>query len=107
MSDLLELKNVLDENKIVNRIEEIPSYDDDDSTVKCLFFDFPIARESEEIRVRENDSNISSIINSNFLKFRGISNYEAIWSNELKCVECEVIMSSAPGRFILRRLNYG
>ncbi|KEZ89280.1 hypothetical protein [Lacrimispora celerecrescens] len=106
MNDFLNLKNLLDKNNIKNRVEEISIYEDDELT-KFLFFNFPIARESEEIRIRENDPNISSIINSNFMKFRGISNYEAIWSNELNYIECEIVMprNNVPSRFILRRLS--
>lgn len=105
MDTLATLKNILDENKFENRIEEIPLYDED-GTAKYLFFDFPIGRETEEIRIREDDPNLDILISSNFMKYRGISNYEAIWSHELKRIECEIIVSrsSVPNRFIMRKL---
>lgn len=105
MDNLAILKNILDENKFENRIKEFPLYDED-GTAKYLFFDFPIGREVDEIRIREDDPNIDKIINSDFLKYRGISNYEAIWSNELKSIECEIVVSrnNVPNRFVMRKL---
>ena len=43
---------------------------------------------------------------SSFSKYRGIKNYEAIWSAELGCIECEIQEPRlmAPIRFLLRRL---
>lgn len=105
MDNLFELKKIFDKNAIENRIEEVSTIDE--GTTSSIVFQFPIARESEEIRIFEDDHNIQSIINCNFLKYRGLSNYEAIWSSELNIIECEVNFpryGMAPNRFLLRKL---
>lgn len=105
MDNLNKLKELLDNNKIENQIEEVQLYEDEE-TCRRIVFKFPVAREFEEFRIYEDD-NIESIVNSNFLKYRGISNYEAIWSNELSCIECEVMLpkSNIPNSYILKRLS--
>lgn len=106
MDNLDKLKSIFDENKLGCRIEERASYDGE-TTIKYLLFDFPVAREFEEIRITDYGSNIDSIINSDFIKYRGISDYEGIWSNELGCIECEINATNLvlPQRYILRKLS--
>ena len=87
-------RSLLDQHKIPNDIVNIDS--DDGTTYQYVVFRFPVARSFDEIRVYEDD-NISSLSNSNILKYRGISNYEAIWSSELKCIECQLQFLKAPG----------
>lgn len=106
MEALSSLKEFLDANKIENRIDEIPSYDGE-RIIKYLTFNFPVAREHEEIRISEDNRNIENILKSNFVKYRGISDYEAIWSSELGCIECEIDAPryNMPGRYVLKRLS--
>lgn len=99
-----ELKAFLDENKIeCNLVDDGNEYED--TQRRYLVFKFPVARNYEEIRVYENDPNIDSIMKCDFTKFRGISNYEGIWSHELKLIECEIQNSRMPGRFFLERIT--
>lgn len=103
MNKLMELKNFLDEHKVVNRIEE---YSVEEEQRNLLIFELAIARESDEIRIYDDDDYIDGILGSNICKYRGISKYEAIWSNELHIIECEVVASTnIPPHFIFRRLS--
>ena len=99
------LKTVLDENSIKNEIiEDVRFFDE--SPYRYIEFEFPVARSKELIRVYDYD-NIESIVACNFLKYRGIGKYEAIWSNELKTIECliEDKTNLVSSRGIIRRLS--
>ena len=104
MEKMEALKQLLDENKIYNQFEEAQFEDD---TLAYLYFRFPVAREYEEIRIRENDPNIDSLLNSRLFKYRGIINYESIWSTESNCIECGIISpgNMMPSRFLFSRLS--
>lgn len=104
MEKMEALKKLLDENKFYNQFEEVPLEDD---TVTYLCFRFPVAREYEEIRIRKNDPNIDSLLNGRLFKYRGIINYESIWSTESNCIECGIISpgNMMPSRFLFSRLS--
>ena len=99
------LKLLLDRNKIPNELIEDELFYDE-KTFKYIEFKFPVARDSEIIRVTERDD-IDSIMSCDFVKYRGISDYEAIWSNELKNIECQVQDAVGGGisRGLMRRLS--
>lgn len=84
-----ELIKVLDANKSqyeirTTNIESAPCQ------ARYILYKFPVAREYDEIRIYEDEPNIDIITRCAFQKYRGIMNYEAIFSKELKCIECEV-----------------
>lgn len=97
-------KSILDEHKLKNEI--VHRSRDDGTSYDYVVFNFPVARSYDEIRVYEDD-NIKVISNSDMLKYRGISNYEAIWSTELKCIECQLQnpRSISPGRYLMKSLS--
>lgn len=100
----LELfKTLLDANKIGNTI--VTRDRDDGSSYRYILFNFPVARSYDEIRVYEADD-IERLYKSNIMKYRGISNYEAIWSSELKCIECQIQNPNSylPHRFLLKNI---
>ena len=99
------LKILLDQNKIPNELIEDELFYDE-KPFKYIEFKFPVARDSEIIRVTERDD-IDSIMSCDFVKYRGISDYEAIWSNELKNIECQVQDAVGGGisRGLMRRLS--
>ncbi|RKD35306.1 hypothetical protein [Lacrimispora algidixylanolytica] len=103
MEKMKALKQLLDENNINNQFEEV-SFEDE--TLTYLYFQFPVAREYEEIRIRENDPNIDSLLNSSLFNYRGIINYESIWSAESNCIECGIISPGIilPSRYLFSRL---
>ena len=103
--DLGDLKKHLDENQISNESgEQIVN----SKSYKYIDLEFPIARDCERIRVYDDDR-IESVVKSDFFKYRGISNYEAIWSSEYNCIECEVNEpgSLLPARLLLKKLERG
>ena len=99
------LKLLLDQNKIPNELIEDELFYGE-KPFKYIEFKFPVARDSEIIRITERDD-IDNIISSDFVKYRGISDYEAIWSNELKNIECQVQDAVGGGisRGLMRRLS--
>ena len=99
------LKLLLDQNKIPNELIEDELFYGE-KPFKYIEFKFPVARDSEIIRITERDD-IDNIISSDFVKYRGISDYEAIWSNELKIIECQVQEAAGLGisRGLMRRLS--
>ncbi len=101
--DINSFKEFLDKNNIESNIAE--GFYDDGERYKYITFKFPVARNWDEIRLYD-DTNFESIIRSDFIKYRGISNYEAIWSQELKCIECEIETYNfqAPNRYLLKKL---
>lgn len=101
--DLDDLKKYLDENQISNESGEQVF---NGKGYKYIDLEFPIARDCERIRVYDDDR-IESVIKSVFFKYRGISNYEAIWSSEHKCIECEVNEpdSLLSAKLLLRKLE--
>lgn len=97
-------KSLLDKHNIKNEFKDISR--EDGFPCKYVVFHFPVARSYDEIRVYEDD-NIDSISNSNILKYRGISNYEAIWSSELNCIECQLQnpRSIPSSRFLMKSIS--
>ena len=97
-----QFKVFLDENSIANDLFTDTDYEGND--FEYIEFQFPVARSFKTINVCDND-NLDAIINTQFTKYRGISDYEAIWSKELKCIECEIQSDKtlALGRLYLRR----
>ena len=81
------LKALLDQKKMKN---EIAVKESGEVRRRYLDIQFPVARNFETIKVNENDRNLEAIVTSDFWKYRGITTYEAIWSQELKCIECEM-----------------
>ena len=103
--NLDSLKTFLDENQIKSEIFEDSRFFGE-VPYKYIEFDFPVARSKETIRVYDNE-NIESILTCDFLKYRGISKYEAIWSSDLKTIECSVedAIGFSFSRSIIRRLS--
>jgi len=100
-----DLKRLFEEKKLNF---EVVRPDEEMSPIRNSYiaYRFPVARATEEIRIYDDDPNIPAIINSDFPKYRGITNYEAIYSSELKCVECEVQSNRSPtASYILYRLT--
>lgn len=97
-----QFKSFLDENNIQNELFNDTDYEGKD--FKYVRFQFPVARDFETISVYDDD-NLEAIMNTRFTKYRGICDYEAFWSKELKCIECEIQdgKMSSPGRIMLRR----
>lgn len=76
------------------------------SEFKCISFDFPIARNCETIKVYEYD-NLDAIMSIDFMKYKGVSDYEAVWSKELKRIKCEFLdpRIDVPNRWLLGRFS--
>ena len=99
-----QFKEILDSNNFQSTI--YPDTEYAGKPYKYLTFQFPVARNTEDITIFEDDD-LYAIANCNFTKFRGISNYEAIWSKELNIIECEIQNTrfGKSNRFILRNLS--
>ena len=97
-----QFKAFLEENDF--KSELITDTDYEDKEFKYVKFQFPVARSFETINVYDED-NLSAIMNTKFTKYRGICDYEAFWSKQLKCIECEIQdgKMSSSSRFMLRR----
>lgn len=97
-----QFKNFLDQNNLESKLHS--AKDEDGNDFKFVAFQFPVARNFDEIIVYDDDD-IDTIMSTKFTKYRGICDYEAYWSKELKCIECEIQDSKAfsHGRFILRK----
>jgi hypothetical protein len=54
-----------------------------------LVVDFPEERENKSIIILD-DNELEKVRNSQIEKYKFIRGYEAIWSNELSCIECEI-----------------
>lgn len=96
----------LDENKLVYEIiaSELPNLP------RKVKFKVLAGREEHDCIFFEKDEILNKLNNSKFEKYRFIVGYEAIWSSDLKRIECEVIQSgSSRGplfhRSPLRRLS--
>ncbi|MBQ3015430.1 MAG: hypothetical protein IJD79_01470 [Clostridia bacterium] len=101
--DIDSFKEFLDKNNVENNIAE--GFYDDGEKYKYITLKFPVARNCDEIRLYD-DTNFESIMRSDFIKYRGVSNYEAIWSPGLRCIECEIEMHNflSPNRYLLKKL---
>ena len=99
-----QFKAFLDTHNFESTLKDETDYEG--NAYKYLDIQFPVARSTERIVVREED-NLDAIIDCGFVKYRGISDYEAIWSKELKCIECEIqdTRFSGPGRFLVKTLS--
>ena len=75
MGDLVALRNILSEAGLENEEGSVSYYDE--GVRRYVEFSFPVAREYEKIQIFEDDD-IDTILCSDFTKYRGISNYEAI-----------------------------
>lgn len=82
-----QLKAFLDTHNFESTLKDETDYEG--NAYRYLDIQFPVARSTERIVVREED-NLDAIIDCGFVKYRGITDYEAIWSKELKCIECEI-----------------
>lgn len=97
-----QFKTFLDENDIANEIFTDSDYEGKD--FEYIQIQLPVARGFETITVYDDD-NLEAIMNTQFTKYRGICDYEAFWSKELKCIECEIQDGKmpSPGRMMIRR----
>ena len=98
-----QFKTFLEEHNFNPKLANETDYEG--TEFKCISFDFPIARNCETIRVYEDD-NLDAIMTIDFMKYRGVSDYEAVWSKELKRIECEIQDSriDGPSRWLLGRI---
>jgi len=98
-----QFKAFLDANQFESKIVDDKDYEG--KPYRYLDIQFPVARNTENIIIHEDDD-LDTISNCGFVKYRGISDYEAIWSQELNCIECEVqdTQSYGLGRYIIRNL---
>lgn len=96
-----QFKTFLEENALETKLFSDTDYEGKE--YKYVTFQFPVARSFEEILVFDDD--LTAIMNTKFTKYRGICDYEAFWSKELRCIECEIQdgKMSSPGRIMLRR----
>ncbi len=100
-----ELIKVLDANKSQYEIRTTNN-ESASCQYRYILYRFPIAREHDEIRIYEDEPNIDTIVKCAFQKYRGIMNYEAIYSEELKCIECEVQAGySYTGASVIEKLS--
>lgn len=95
-SNLEILKQRFDLLKIQTKLflKEEEEYDEESgeetkSEKQFLLVSIPEERESRNIVIPENED-IQKVLNSKIEKYKFIKGYEAVWSNELKCVECEI-----------------
>ena len=98
-----DFQKMLEQKKIEN---SILTFDSDQIQRRYLVFKFPVARSFDEIVVFDGDRNLNTIVSSVFYKYRGITNYEAIWSQELKLIECEVQFNNGSTRMLLEFLSH-
>lgn len=98
-----QFKSFLDANQFESKIVDDKDYEG--KPYRYLDIQFPVARNTENIIIHEDDD-LDTISHCGFVKYRGISDYEAIWSQELSCIECEVqdTQSYGLGRYITRNL---
>lgn len=98
-----QFKTFLEEHNFNPKLVNETDYEG--TEFKCLSFDFPVARNYETISVYEDD-NLDAIMSSDFMKYRGVCDYEAVWSKELNRIECEVQdpRIDGPNRMFLRRV---
>lgn len=99
-----QLKAFLDTHNFESALKDETDYEG--NAYRYLDIQFPVARSTERIVVREED-NLDAIIDCGFVKYRGIADYEAIWSKELKCIECEIqdARFGGPGRLLVKTLS--
>lgn len=74
---------------------------------KHLIVAIPEEREFRNIIIAD-DKELNTVIDSKIEKYRFIKGYEAVWSEELKIVECEIAGNELllmPPRFMLRRFK--
>jgi len=96
--------------KIKNWTPTIVDSEGSDNEVKKyngVIIQIPEGRESKNIFLLD-DPEIKNIVKTKFEKYKFIKSYEAIWSQELKIIECEIqtdtLMQSTS--FMQKRLNY-
>ena len=82
-----QFKEFLDIHNLKSEISAATDYEG--NAYKYLTLQFPVARNTEVITIYEDDD-LDAIVSCNFTKYRGITNYEAIWSKDLKCIEAEI-----------------
>lgn len=105
MENFNKLKKTLTENNINYHEVSISNLRD---VEEGIIVEIPMAREKIELFFKSNDENMEKILNSKFFKCRGIQNYEAIWSPELRFIECEILQANTniPSIFLLKRLQH-
>lgn len=111
--DLEELKKRFDAAKLKTRLfsKEIEDIDEVGDEIKIekefLIVSIPEEREFKNIIIAE-DQELDLVAESQIEKYRFIKGYEAIWSQELKSIECELATQEnilLSPRSILRRLG--
>lgn len=78
---------------------------------EAVKFQIPCGREKHECIANEQDSFLEKMISCNFEKYKFIKGYEAIWSSDLKKIECEIYQSgysylNLPGSITLREISH-
>lgn len=104
--DLVYIKEMLEKGNFAPEIKATRSYDGSED--KYITFRFPVARNYDELEIiGTKPQDLEKIASSNIFKYRGVSNYEAIWSSELKCIECRLHFPNiTPNpRFIMRTVS--
>lgn len=93
--DLVYIKEMLEKSNFAPEIKEYRSLDGCEHNY--ITFRFPVARNHDELEIIDTKpQHLEKIASSNIFKYRGVSNYEAIWSSELKCIECHLQFPSLP-----------
>jgi hypothetical protein len=95
--------------KLFSKETEVEDENGDDITIekKHLILSIPEERDFKKIIIAD-DEEIDKVFHSQIEKYKFIKGYEAVWSDELKCVECEIEAQEGlimPSRIILRRLK--
>lgn len=113
VSTLQQLKKRFDTAKLQTKTFSKEELDEDENGEEIkvekqhLVVSFPEEREFKNVIISDDDE-IEKVVESQIEKYRFIKGYEAIWSSELKRVECEIEAQEnliMPGRVVLRRLK--
>ncbi len=86
-STLQELNKFFNENHFQSQVIEYV-YEFSGNHRQYVDFHFPVARQYDTLRVFDDPGEIQALMRSDITKYRGVRNYEAIWSKELKRIEC-------------------
>lgn len=111
MKILEKIQTRCEERKLQTKIttKELTLFDEEGYEIKKkrrhLLISIPEERDFKNIILIENDE-LSKIEESEFEKCKYIKGYEAIWSDELNIIECELQSDDnlRPPKFLLRRL---
>ncbi len=97
------------QTKTFSKEEEIEDEDGQEKKIEKqhIVVSIPEERDFKNIIIADDDE-IQRVEQSEIEKYRFIKGYEAIWSSELKCVECQIEAQEnliMPPRGVLRRLR--